>query len=185
MITLKKILVPTDLSDLSVPAVGYALSLAKFHGAEVSLLHVVPNEAMRQHFADRFAPGGLAAPAEAPIGAVQQPNLEELFERKKRVIHNFLEQRIAPELARAVKANGLVKIGKVTDEIIFAAKEEQADLIVMTSHAGRLRRLLRGGFTDRVILSAPCPVLLIPPWAEIRMEENKRVPAKLIDKWAA
>ena len=28
MITLQKILVPTDFSDISVPAIGYALSLA-------------------------------------------------------------------------------------------------------------------------------------------------------------
>ena len=52
MITLKKILVPTDLSNLSVPAVGYALSLAKLHDAEVSLLHVLPNEAMSPDSAD-------------------------------------------------------------------------------------------------------------------------------------
>ena len=185
MITLKKILVPTDLSNLSVPAVGYALSLAKLHDAEVSLLHVLPNEAMRKHFEDRFAPGGLAGATEAPSGAVQRPNLENLFERKRRVLHSFLEQKIAAELVRAVKVNELIKIGKVTDEIIFAAKEVQADLIIMTSHAGRLRRLIHGSFTDRVLAAAPCPVLSIQPWAEIRIEENKRVPVKLIDKWAA
>jgi len=35
MITIKKILVPIDLSSVSVPAIGYASSLAKDHHAEV------------------------------------------------------------------------------------------------------------------------------------------------------
>jgi hypothetical protein len=55
----------------------------------------------------------------------------------------------------------------------------------MTSHGSRLRRLLHGSFTDHVILKAPCPVLSIQPWTEIRTEENKRVAVKEIDKWAA
>ena len=70
-------------------------------------------------------------------------------------------------------------------KIVAVAKEEQCDLIVMTSHGSRLRRLLHGSFTDRVILLAPCPVLSIQPWTEIRTEENKRVAVKLIEKWAA
>jgi nucleotide-binding universal stress UspA family protein len=108
-----------------------------------------------------------------------------MFERKKQVLRSFLEERIANELLRAVKLNALIKIGKVAEEIVAVAKEEQSDLIVMTSHGGRLRRLLHGSFTDRVIRQAPCPVLSIQPWTEIRTEENKRTPVKLIDKWAA
>lgn len=185
MITIKKILTPTDFSSISVPAIGYAISLAKDHAAEVSVLHALPIEVMREHFSDRHAPGGLAAPPEAPIGVTRQPDIEHLFERKKQVLYNFLEQKIAPELLRAVKINAIVKMGKVVEEIVAVAKEEQCDLIVMTSHGGRLRRLLHGSFTDRVVRQAPCPVLSIQPWAEIRTEENKRVPVTRIEKWAA
>jgi nucleotide-binding universal stress UspA family protein len=184
MVTIKKILVPTDFSSISVPAIGYALSLAKDYGAEVSVLHALPIDVMKEHFSDRYAPGGLAAPPEAPIN-VGQPDIENHFERKKRVLHDFLEQKIAPEILRAVKVNALVKMGKVVEEIVATAKEEQSDLIVMTSHGGRLRRLLHGSFTDRVVRQAPCPVLSIQPWAEIRTEENKRVPVSRIEKWAA
>ena len=42
MITIKKILVPMELSNVSVPAIGYASSLAKNLDAEVILLHVMP-----------------------------------------------------------------------------------------------------------------------------------------------
>jgi nucleotide-binding universal stress UspA family protein len=185
MITIKTILVPTDFSNISVPAIGYAISLAKAHGGEVSVLHALPSEVMKEHLSDPYAGGGLAAPEAAPIGVPRQSNVENVFERKNQVLHNFLEQKIATELLRAVKIKGLIRIGKVVEEIVAAAKEEQCDLIVMTSHRGRLRRLLHGSFTDRVIRRAPCPVLSIQPWAEIRMEENKRVPVNSIEKWAA
>jgi nucleotide-binding universal stress UspA family protein len=185
MITLKKILAPTDFSIITVPAIGYALSLAKELGAEVTVLHALPTEVMKGQFMNQYAAGDLAGPAAVPIGVSQQPDLDGIFERKKQVLHTFLEQRIASDLLKAVKVNAVIKIGKVAEEIVATAKEEQCDLIVMTSHGSRLRRLLRGSFTDHVIVQAPCPVLSIQPWTEIRTEENKRMAVKEIDQWAA
>ena len=185
MITLQKILVPTDFSDISVPAIGYAISLAKAHCGEVGVLHALPSEVMKQHFSDPYGGGGLAAPEAAPIGVTRQSNLDEIFERNTQVLHTFLNQKIATQLLAAVKIKGLIRVGKVVEEIVAAAKEEQCDLIVMTSHGGRLRRLLHGSFTDRVIKQAPCPVLSIQPWAQIRTQDNQRVPVNSIEKWAA
>ena len=184
MITLKRILTPTDFSTISVPAIGYALSLARELAAEVTILHALPVAAMKEPFLNQYAPGDLAGPAATPISP-SQSNFEVMFERKKQVLRSFLEERIANELLKAVKVNAVIKVGKVAEEIVAVAKEEQCDLIVMTSHGGRLRRLLHGSFTDRVIRQAPCPVLSIQPWTEIRTEENKRTPVKLINKWAA
>jgi nucleotide-binding universal stress UspA family protein len=185
MITLKKILAPTDFSIITVPAIGYALSLAKELGAEVTVLHALPTEIMKGQFMNQYAAGDLAGPAAMPVGVTSQPDLEGIFERKKQVLYTFLEQRISSDLLKAVKVNLAIKIGKVADEIVATAKEEQCDLIVMTSHGSRLRRLLHGSFTDHVILKASCPVLSIQPWTEIRTEENKRMAVKEIDKWAA
>ena len=140
MITLKRILAPTDFSIITVPAVGYALSLARELGAEVTVLHALPTEVMKEQFMNQFAPGDLAGPAAAPVGRTHQPDLEGIFERKKQVLHTFLEQRISNELLRAVKVNAVIRIGKVAEEIVAVAKEEQCDLIVMTSHRSRLRR---------------------------------------------
>lgn len=186
MITIKKILVPTDFSNISVPAIGYAISLAKDHGAEVIVLHVVSTRVMKEHFSERYyITEGLLSPAEAPMGAGRQPNLENLFESKKQLLHNFLEQKIGPELLKTAKINIFIRLGKAVGEIAATAKEEQCDLIVMTSRGSRLRRLFRGSLTERVVRRAPCPVLSIQPSAEVRTEKDKRVPAKLIDKWAA
>ena len=45
MLSIKKILVPTDFSDISVPAIGYAISLAKKNAAEVTVMHAFPTNA--------------------------------------------------------------------------------------------------------------------------------------------
>jgi nucleotide-binding universal stress UspA family protein len=53
--------------------------------------------------------------------------------------------------------------GSVVDEILAAAAESQANLIVMATagHQGFLDAL-RGSTTERVLRHAPCPVLAVP-----------------------
>jgi nucleotide-binding universal stress UspA family protein len=53
--------------------------------------------------------------------------------------------------------------GEVVDELIKAAREHRADLIVMTTagHEGILDAL-RGSVTQQVLRHAPCPLLAIP-----------------------
>ena len=57
MITIKKILVPVDLTGVSVPAIGYATSLARAHDAEVILFHVIPVETLKDGFAGGYGDG--------------------------------------------------------------------------------------------------------------------------------
>ena len=53
--------------------------------------------------------------------------------------------------------------GKVVDEIIAAAEQLPADLVVMATrgHQGLLDAL-RGSTTEQVVRRAPCPVLAVP-----------------------
>ena len=46
MVTIRRILVPTDFSDCAVLAVRYAAELADKFGAELVLLHVVPDSVL-------------------------------------------------------------------------------------------------------------------------------------------
>jgi nucleotide-binding universal stress UspA family protein len=103
MITPKRILAPTDFSIITVPAVGYALSFARELGAEVTVLHALPTEVMKEQFMNQYAAGDLAAAAATPVGLTRQPDLEGIFERKKQVLHTFLEQRISSDLLRGSK----------------------------------------------------------------------------------
>jgi nucleotide-binding universal stress UspA family protein len=111
--------------------------------------------------------------------------VEAICERKKQVLLGFLEQKVGPGLRQTVKVRPLVRLGKVTEEIIATAKEEQCDLIVMTSREGSLRRLFGGTVTERIVRNAPCPVLSMQPSAQIRTEKDERLQVKLIDRWAA
>jgi nucleotide-binding universal stress UspA family protein len=136
----------------------------------------------------RFAPGYVSEELIEPAGALAvggQPNVEAALETKKQLVVNFLGQKVAPELRNAVRIRPVIRLGKVVEEIIAAAKEEQCDLIVITSHASRLRRLFHATFTERVVREAPCPVLSIQASAEIRTDKGERLAAKLIDRWAA
>jgi universal stress protein A len=185
MIAIKKILVPTDLSNMSLSAIVYAILLAKKHTAEVTVLHVLPSKAVKEPLASGYVTDALIVPAPAPAGTGRQSPQDTIVERNQRLVHDFLDQKIGHEILKSVKINALVRFGKATKEIVAAAKEERSDLIVMTSHRSGFTRLLRGTFTEWIIRRSPCPVVSIQPEAEVRTEQDERVPVELVDKWAA
>ena len=185
MISIKKILVPTDLSSISLSAIAYAISLAKKHAAEVSVLHVLPNKAMNESVAPGYVTDELIVPAGAPADAGRQSNRDSIVERNQRVVRDFLHQKIGPEILKSAKINVLVRFGKIAKEIVAAATEQRSDLIVITSHRSRLPGLLRRIFTEWIIGRSPCPVVSIQPATEVRTEQDERVSIELVDKWAA
>ena len=184
MITIKKILVPTDLSAVSIPAIGYAGSLARGLDAEVVLFHAIPMEAMKQHFGGAYG-DSLGLATETQTAARHGPSVESIYEAKKQILLGFLDQKIGADLRKMVKIRPLVKLGKVVEEIIAAAKEEKCDLIVMTSGGASLRRLFGANVTERIVRHAPCPVLSMQLSAEVRTEKDERLQVKLINQWAA
>jgi nucleotide-binding universal stress UspA family protein len=184
MIAIKKILVPTDLSDLSVPAIGYASCLARDRDAELILLHVAPMTAMRQHFTGGYG-DGLVLPADTPVTTQQSPGIDSVYEQKEQLIARFVQDKIAPDLRRGVKIRPLVKFGKVVDETIAAAKEEQCDMIVIMSEGARLKKIFGMSNTERIVQQAPCPVLSMQPAAQVRTENDQRLQVTLTDQWAA
>jgi nucleotide-binding universal stress UspA family protein len=134
---------------------------------------------MNESFAPGYVTDELIAPGGAPTDAGR------LVERNQRRVHDFLHQKIGPEILKSVKINALVRFGRTAKEVVAAAKEDRFDLIVMTSHRSGLTRLLRGSLTESIIGRSPCPVLSIQPEAEVRTEQDERVSVKLMDKWAA
>jgi len=78
-----------------------------------------------------------------------------------------------------------VKLGKIVEEILATAREEQCDLVVMASEGGRLRHLFGGTISERIVRYAPCPVLTMQPSAQIRFEKDQWLEVKQIAQWAA
>ena len=137
MATLKKILAPTDFSDISGNGVRYACQLAKDVGAELIIFNVVVLD---------------------ESNAVDRREME----RHQKRLEDFVTQTI-PDAGTGLKIRQVVDAGQAFGAIVDGAEKEGIDLIVMSSH-GRsgLPRMLIGSVTDKVLRGAPCPVLVVP-----------------------
>ncbi len=65
------------------------------------------------------------------------------------------------------RTEGIVRVGVPADEIVRTARELHASLIIIGCHGysfrERLRRLVLGSISHRVLQLAPCPVLIVSP----------------------
>lgn len=146
MISIRKILCPTDFSELSAHATQYAASLAEQYRAELHVLHVV-DEAYQYWTA--------MGPESMPIG----PSPEQILESARLQMDRWRQERFA-DVNVAVICDVLV--GRPFVEISHYARDKQIDLIVLGTH-GRsgLTHMLLGSVTEKVVRKAPCPVLTV------------------------
>lgn len=139
---IRRILAPTDLSDLSCVGVRYAMEMARDLSAEVIVLNVVP-------VGEDWVP---------PKSAV----VRDLLANETEALDKFLADKLADEL-NLVEIRKRVEFGSAISNIIEMAEREKADMIVMATH-GRtgLNHILLGSVAEKVIARAACPVLVIP-----------------------
>jgi len=140
---LKKILVPTDFSETSKKAVQYAVRFAEQFGCEIVLLHVIePVTAVAG------APLAVDIFPEAEEDAIAaEAELEWLATRSRNHRNSF---------------TSVVRIGHAPNEITKAAKELDVDLIMIATHGyTSWRHLCIGSTAERVVRTAPCPVLVV------------------------
>ena len=73
-----------------------------------------------------------------------------------------LDDRVATLKVKSNNVSGIFAAGLPFMEIIKAAKEQKADMIVMGTH-GRtgLEHVLMGSVAEKVVRRAPCPVLTV------------------------
>jgi len=142
-----RILIPTDFSEHSAPAVEHGVSLARELGAEVVLLHVF----------DR--PSLLRVPA--GDGALRA-YLDQAFEEADRRLQQLVE------VCDLVACRGVSAQGSPWREILRVARDEACDLICIGSHGrGALAQLVVGGVTRKVLHHADRPVLVVRPSAGV------------------
>ena len=137
MMQLKHVLVPTDYSDTSEAALTYGRALASLFGADLTLLHVTDNPFLRATVAD---------PATLRAGEVKR-----------------LSDRLTPADREILRARAILEVSDdPADEIVTYAKAADIDLIVMGTHGRRgAAHLLVGSVAERVVRTAPCPVLTV------------------------
>ena len=147
---IKKILAPTDLSELSKSGVRYALELAKALEAEVLVYHAVDYDTLIRYGQRSAAP------------AAFQPSDQHFLDRYQKGLPEFLIDCVSDLLA-FVKVREKVELGNPDTSIVKLAKSEGCDLIVICTHGKTGLRMSLGSVTEKVVQTAPCPVLSIRP----------------------
>jgi len=144
---IKKILVPTDCSDVSHDAMAYAIRLARQCDAEIYVLAVFD--------VSRLTHMGLSLYGSEH--AVNVSNLDECKGELETFVKPFTAGKDSPRITK-LHASGLPH-----EEIIRIAEEEKIDLIIIGSSRRRgLRHIILGSVAGRVYRNAPCPVMVIP-----------------------
>ena len=143
MFPIRRILVPTDFSDEAKHALRSAVELARIGQSEVVLVHVIEPPVY---------------PVNLGIGPVVVPPLEQdLRERLAQALEQLRQQETGTLASRV-----LIRDGRPFLEIVRAAADEHADLIVIATHGYTgLKHVLLGSTAERVVREAPCPVLVV------------------------
>jgi universal stress protein A len=140
----KKILVAVDLTADTSPIVERAKALAKIHGSDLSLLHVIEPVPLVTPFdvPDVLAPTVLDTQDEIAAGA------------RKRLGKIAAELGVSPSRAEVI-------VGNTKAEIVRVASETEADLIVLGGRERHGLSLLVDFTEDAVLHKAACDVLVV------------------------
>ena len=141
----KRILVPTDGSDLTAKAVNTAIGLARIHGAQLYTLSV------KEPF-----------PYSA-VSEMQPTPPQEFFDAQERIAQERVKTVVAAATQSDVQCEGSTTEGlHPWESIIEHATDRQCDLIVMSSHGRRgVTALLLGSETQKVLTHCKIPVLIV------------------------
>jgi nucleotide-binding universal stress UspA family protein len=144
MAAITRILVPLDLGESSERTLDYARTLARPFHASLHLMHVVPN------------------PYVTMASEAYMPPPQDFLDDLETEARNRLKALLTDDDHAAFKAETLVVVGDPLCAIVDHATAGKIDLIVMGTH-GRtgVAHLMLGSVAERVVRTAPCPVLTI------------------------
>jgi nucleotide-binding universal stress UspA family protein len=148
MIHLKKILVATDFGETADVALAYGRTLARTFGAALHVLHVAEDVIMRN--------AGLGGDSYIAL----LPDLQRDLEASAR---KALEERVIDNDRPPIPTTPIVLTSLAPARtIVEYAKGAGIDLIVIGTH-GRsgFNRLMMGSIAEKVVRTAPCPVLTV------------------------
>jgi nucleotide-binding universal stress UspA family protein len=154
---IKKILYPTDMSETSNHAFGYAASIANRYDALITILHVLQNP--------------MPTSENLVTNIIGDNRWQELLERNKTEVVEKIRLRLAKycEETKAQLASCpflmeevIVKIGNPVEEIIQEVDQRNYDMIIMGAHGhGAIAGAVMGSVSRRVLRRSRTPVLLV------------------------
>lgn len=149
----RSILVPTDFSPTSEKAQKLAAELARKFGATLTLVHVYEVPTCPY-------PGASLPPESAALVA--------------KAAEAELDRTLSSLRKRSAGATSVLREGVPWEEILEVAADMGAELIVMGTHGrGTIRDGLLGSVAERVVRTAPVPVLTVHA-AESSVDADRR-----------
>jgi nucleotide-binding universal stress UspA family protein len=146
MIAFKNVLVATDFGEPSTTALEYGRAFARTFNASLHVIHVVENVFVQGMLAD-------AVPA----------NYADLLQELEESGRRQLDATIGDDDRRELNATPVLLTGAGSAAGIVAyARKANVDLIVMGTHGrGGWSHLMMGSVAEKVVRTAPCPVLTV------------------------
>lgn len=154
MIRIERILCPIDFSEHSRRALDYAVVVAGWYDATITVMHAHASPVPLLPMDPVAAP----QPAYIPSG---------LNEGEREAVSSAIDAFVARDRAAGRRIESLVdEAVNVPAAIVSRAEALAANLVVMGTH-GRtgFNRLVLGSVAEKVLRTAPCPVLCVPPHA--------------------
>lgn len=157
---MKKILFPTDFSEVALNAIRYALEFYKDQECLFFLLHTYTPPVYHPEYI-------LGSPGQIGLGDVMHEAAET---RLKKLKHSLEEKFPNPNHSLRIHA----AFSTLVHEIHDRAAREEVDLVIMgTKGATGAREILFGSNAVHVIKNSRCPVLVIPP--EFNYQEPREI----------
>nr|HPI81364.1 universal stress protein [Cyclobacteriaceae bacterium] len=136
---MKRILVPTDFSKISITALEVACEIAKKAGADVIALHVV-----EEATSESFRVTGEVVPRSFEDKLYTYKLLEKAKKQLEKLVHD-------PKFS-AIKLDGELRLGNPFHGMNAIITEQKVDLVVMgTRGQTRLAEMIIGSNTEKVV----------------------------------
>ena len=149
MRSIKKILFPVDLSEVSPKIAPYVGEMAAKFDAEIHLLFVAR---ILQHFTSIYVPHPSIKNFEAEVVQGAEKKLQE-----------FVQEQFEGGPCKAH-----VILGDPAEEILHYAQAEGIDLIIIGTHGRKgLDHIIFGSVAERVVKKSQVPVLTVNPYAKL------------------
>jgi nucleotide-binding universal stress UspA family protein len=141
---IKEIVVPVDGSENSVRATKFALEMARAMDVGVRLLYVFPAASVELV--------GMAGMSRDDISQAAGSSGQRAFDKVREALGNDMNSRVETDTA----------FGDPAEEIIAVTERDPAVLIVIGRRGlSRMKSLMLGSVSDKVIRHAKCPVTVI------------------------
>jgi len=151
---IRNVLCAVSLQQASYLVAGFAAELAAQHNAHLILQHVIRPQERAEVLANR---------------SIDQLEVDLLA-------------LVPPELQDRIAVQTIVVPGDPTEELLYQARAQLADLIVLGAQgASAFAAVTRNGVVYKVLAHAPCPVITLSPavLAQSGVKREKHHPAEV------